>query len=144
MAQAVPAESPSTLSQPLYMKHGDRILIVEDDADLGGLLCDLLRTEGYDPVRVEDGDEAVRLVAQDPPDAVVLDVMLPGMDGFEVCERLRADPQTAGLPVVVISALDDQESRERAERVGVSAYYTKPFKPLELLEYIGGLGRGGS
>jgi CheY-like chemotaxis protein len=70
---------------------------------------------------------------------LLLDLMLPGMDGFEVCTRLRADPSTAELPIVVISALDDAESRQRAMDLGATTFYAKPFRPLELLEYIGGI-----
>ncbi len=136
MAQAVSEERPSAVSQPLSMKQGDRILIVEDDADLGGLLCDLLQTEGYRPVRVEDGDQAVRLVAQDPPDAVILDVMLPGMDGFEVCQRLKFRRETNLIPILMLTALDDDKARGRGLRVGADRYLTKPFEPDELLREI--------
>jgi DNA-binding response OmpR family regulator len=76
----------------------------------------------------------------EPFDVLLLDLMLPGsMDGFEVCERLRAHPGTSGLPILVISALDDHEARARALKLGATAYYAKPFRPLELLEHIGEL-----
>ncbi|HEX8912196.1 MAG TPA: response regulator, partial [Humisphaera sp.] len=91
------------------MSRGDRILIVEDDADLGGLLCDLLRTEGYDASWVGDGEAAVQRVADDPPDAVVLDVMLPGLDGFEVCQRLKFRRETNLIPILMLTALDDEK-----------------------------------
>jgi len=68
---------------------------------------------------------------------VLLDLNLPGQyDGFEVCRRLRADPQTASVPVIIISALDDQESRNRAAEAGATSYYTKPFSPIALLKEI--------
>jgi DNA-binding response OmpR family regulator len=136
MAQAVSEENPSTSSQPPPARRGDRILVVEDDADLGGLLCDLLRTEGYDAVRVEDGDQAVRHVAQDPPDAIVLDVMLPGMDGFEVCQRLKFSRDTNLIPILMLTALDDDKARGKGLRVGADRYLTKPFEPDELLREI--------
>ncbi|MDB5294185.1 MAG: response regulator with CheY-like receiver domain and winged-helix DNA-binding domain, partial [Phycisphaerales bacterium] len=141
MAQAVSEELPSTVSPsatpaPAGRPRGDRILVVEDDADLGGLLCDLLATEGYDPVRVDDGAEAVRRVAADPPDAVVLDVMLPGLDGFEVCQRLKFRRETNAIPILMLTALDDAKARRTGLRVGADRYLTKPFEPDELLREI--------
>lgn len=98
---------------------------------------------GHEVMGVRTGAEAIEFALREPFDVLLLDIMLPGtMDGFEVCQRLRADPSTASLPIVVLSALDDQESRDRAERLGATAYYSKPFRPLELLEYIGGLKNG--
>jgi len=118
------------------MKQGDRILIVEDDADLGELLCDLLRTEGYDTVRVEDGEHAVALVEQERPDAVVLDVMLPGMSGFDVSQKLKFSRETNLIPIVMLTAMDDDKARKKGLRVGADRYVTKPFEPDELLREI--------
>ncbi|WP_206294968.1 response regulator [Humisphaera borealis] len=118
------------------MKKGDRILVVEDDVDLGGLLCDLLRTEGYDAFRVDDGDQAVERVADSPPDAIVLDVMLPGMDGFEVCQRLKFRRDTNLIPILMLTALDDDKARGKGLRVGADRYLTKPFEPDALLSEI--------
>jgi DNA-binding response OmpR family regulator len=118
------------------MSRGDRILIVEDDADLGGLLCDLLRTEGYDAICIDNGEAAVKRVADDPPDAVVLDVMLPGMDGFEVCQRLKFHRETNLIPILMLTALDDEKARGRGLRVGADRYLTKPFEPDQLLAEI--------
>jgi CheY-like chemotaxis protein len=67
---------------------------------------------------------------------VLLDLMLPGYDGFEVCRRLRSDPSTRTIPVLIISALDDPESRAKAAQAGATAYYTKPFSPIALLKEI--------
>jgi len=73
----------------------------------------------------------------DAPDMVLLDLNLPGQyDGFDVCERLRSDPTTRTVPVVIISAMDDDESRARATAAGATAYYTKPFSPIALLKEI--------
>lgn len=100
----------------------------------------LVGASGHEVVGVGTGPEAVERALTEPFDVLLLDLMLPGsMDGFEVCARLRADPGTASLPIVVISALDDPDARARAERLGATAYYAKPFRPLELLELIGGL-----
>jgi DNA-binding response OmpR family regulator len=118
------------------MNRADWILVVEDDADLGGLLCDLLRTEGYDARRVEDGDEALRKVCENPPGAIILDVMLPGMDGFEVCQRLKFRKETSHIPILMLTALDDTPNRRKGLRVGADRYLTKPFQPGSLLDEI--------
>jgi len=77
------------------------------------------------------------VAATNPPDLVLLDLMLPGQhDGFDVCRRLRSDPSTRNVPVVIISALDDEQSRARAVEAGATAYYTKPFSPIALLKEI--------
>lgn len=100
----------------------------------------LVGSSGHEVIGVGTGREAVERALTEPFDVLLLDLMLPGtMDGFEVCARLRADPATAELPIVVISALDDVEARARAMKLGATAYYAKPFRPLELLEHIGGL-----
>jgi DNA-binding response OmpR family regulator len=118
------------------MIHANRILVVEDDAELGGLLCDLLRTEGYDARRVEDGDEALRRIGEDQPDAIILDVMLPGLNGFEVCQRLKFRKETNLIPILMLTALSDPLARQKGLHVGADRYLTKPFEPEELLKEI--------
>jgi DNA-binding response OmpR family regulator len=116
-----------------------RILLCEDQDAIRRMVEALVGASGHEVMGVRTGAEAIELALKERFDVLLLDLMLPGsMDGFEVCQRLRADPTTA-LPIVVISALDDRESRERATGLGATAYYSKPFRPLELLEYIGGL-----
>ncbi|WP_044985763.1 response regulator [Sorangium cellulosum] len=117
-----------------------RILLCEDQDAIRRMIEALVGASGHEVIGVGTGPEAVERALTEPFDVLLLDLMLPGsMDGFEVCARLRADPATAGLPIVVISALDDREARARAEALGATAYYAKPFRPLELLELIGGL-----
>lgn len=135
MTAAVEELSAASVS-PHSMTHDKRILVVEDDPDLGELLCDLLRTEGYEPVRVEDGEQAVMRIAQDPPAAVVLDVMLPGMSGFEVSQRLKFSRDTNLIPILMLTAMDDEKARGKGLRVGADRYLTKPFEPNELLREI--------
>jgi len=122
-----------------------RILLCEDQDAIRRMIEALIGASGHEVTGVRSGAEAIELALREPYDVLLLDLMLPGMDGFEVCQRLRAEPTTTTLPIVVISALDDQESRERALSLGATAYYSKPFRPLELLEFIGGLkGRRGA
>jgi CheY-like chemotaxis protein len=118
-----------------------KILIVEDQDSIRRMIEALVSARGYEVTAVATGTKAIDVVSTDPPDIVLLDLMIPGHDGFEVCARLRAQPSTRSTPVVVISALDDDESRDRAARAGVTAYYTKPFSPIALLKELERLGK---
>jgi DNA-binding response OmpR family regulator len=114
-----------------------RILVVEDQDSIRRMIEALVQARGYRVTAVASGAKAIDLASTDPPDLVLLDLMLPGQfDGFEVCRRLRSDPATSKVPVVIISALDDSESRARASEAGATAYYTKPFSPIALLKEI--------
>lgn len=97
----------------------------------------LVQARGHDVVAVASGAKAIDVALTSPPDLVLLDLMLPGQyDGFEVCRLLRANPGTRAVPVVIISALEDEDSKARAREAGASAYYTKPFSPIALLKEI--------
>ena len=82
------------------------------------------------------GAQAFQRLAVRQPDLILLDLLMPQMDGFEVCRRLRSDASTRNIPILIISALDDPESRARAASAGATAYYTKPFSPIALLKEI--------
>ena len=114
-----------------------RILVVEDQDSIRRMIEALVQARGYEVTAVASGTKAIDVAATEPPDLVLLDLMLPGQyDGFEVCRRLRHDPSTRDVPVVIISALEDQESRTKAADAGATAYYTKPFSPIALLKEI--------
>ncbi len=114
-----------------------RILVVEDQDSIRRMIEALVQARGYEVVAVSSGAKAIDLAMTSAPDLVLLDLMLPGQyDGFEVCRRLRTDPSTRKVPVLIISALDDEESRARAAAAGATAYYTKPFSPIALLREI--------
>jgi DNA-binding response OmpR family regulator len=114
-----------------------RILVVEDQDSIRRMIEALVQARGYDVTAVASGTKAIDVAMTDPPNLVLLDLNLPGQyDGFEVCRRLRGDPATSKVPVVIISALDDQESRNRASEAGATSYYTKPFSPIALLKEI--------
>ncbi len=114
-----------------------RILICEDQDSIRRMIEALVGARGYKVTAVASGTKAIDTAMTDPPDVVLLDLMLPGQyDGFEVCRRLRSDPTTRNVPVVIISALDDEGSRKRAADAGANAYYTKPFSPIALLKEI--------
>lgn len=95
--------------------------------------------EGYEVLTATNGEEALDLVGRDSPDAVVCDVMMPGIDGLEVVRRLRAQPDTVALPLVVVSAKAQQADIRAGLELGADAYVTKPFDPAELIEVVGRL-----
>jgi len=113
-----------------------RILVVEDQDSIRRMIEALVVARGYEVTAVGTGTKAIDVAATDPPDMVLLDLMIPGYDGFEVCRRLRSDPRTQSTPILIISALDDPESRTKAAAAGATAFYTKPFSPMALLKEI--------
>src|SRR2546421_3169305 len=118
------------------MPRGEHILVVEDDADLCELLCELLRSEGYHAESAYEGRGAVHKVTQSPPDALVLDVMLPDMSGFEVCQNLKLRRETNLIPILMLTALGDAASVRSGLCVGANRYLTKPFEPESLLAEV--------
>ena len=116
-----------------------RVLVVEDDELTREILATILDLEEFEVVVAANGEQGLAAVAAAPPDVVVLDVMMPGIDGFEVCRRLRADGATADIPVILLTARDTEEDRRLGDAAGADAYLTKPFSPLSLIETIHGI-----
>lgn len=112
------------------------VLVVDDDPLILRVVATVLDLEEYDVHTVESAAEALAYLHAGPCDLAVVDVMMPGMDGFELCERIRADPALAKLPIVLLTARDSDEDRRRGTSVGSDAYLTKPFSPLELIDVI--------
>ena len=112
------------------------ILITDDNPQAAQMLEIALEKEGYSPIMATNGLEALEIVANDNVDLVILDVILPGMDGFEVCYRMRSAPETASIPVVIASAKIEPEDQSKALRVGADAYFQKPLVLSELLGSI--------
>jgi CheY-like chemotaxis protein len=110
-----------------------RVLVVEDETDTNDLLCRLLERQGFACQGVEQGGDALDLAAEAPPSAILLDLMLPDMNGFEMYERLRRTGPIKRIPTIVVTALDDAASRRRGEELGADAYLTKPFLPERLI-----------
>ncbi|HJV36097.1 response regulator transcription factor [Geomonas sp.] len=117
----------------------DRILVVEDEESLLKLETILFTSKGYEVTGVQDGSLALAEVERSAPDLVVLDIMLPGLDGFEVCRQLKENPATSWIPVVMLTAKKSSQDLERGKTVGADAYITKPFKSVKVLEVIDGL-----
>lgn len=118
------------------LQSGERILVVEDDAEVSAVLCRILQGEGYVVHTAADGTAAIARVKSDCPDAVVLDVMLPGMSGFDVCQELKFHRETNLIPILMMTALGDVESRRKGLWVGANAYLTKPFDSAEMLRAL--------
>ncbi len=117
-------------------KKQDVVLVVEDEANSRLLLKTYLTSEGYDVRLAKSGEEALRMVAEDPPNAVVLDILLPKMDGYEVCKRLKNSEDTHFVPVVMATALRGDEQRIRGIEAGADDFVSKPFNRVELLTRI--------
>jgi CheY-like chemotaxis protein len=113
-----------------------RVLVVDDDPLILEVLKTVLDLEEFDVVTAADGEAGLQSLRQQRPDVVVCDVMMPGIDGLEVCRRIKADPSTADLPVVLLTARDRAEDRVAGEDAGCDAYLTKPFSPLHLIDVI--------
>ena len=113
-----------------------KIMIVDDDKDATNLLEDLLKLEGYEPTSVNDSTIAAQTASRIHPDVFLLDLMMPGIDGFKLCRLLRADPEFARTPIIIVTALDDKDSRIVAFGAGASDYLTKPYFPHELASKI--------
>ncbi len=109
---------------------GARILIVDDEPDLRRMLQANLSARGYDATAVESGEEALRQAAARPPDLIILDLMLPGLSGLDVCRALRAD---SAVPILVLSARGEEQTKVQALDLGADDYLTKPFGLDELL-----------
>jgi CheY-like chemotaxis protein len=124
-----------TLQLPLKPRSKSRgtVLITEDNTHAALLMEYALERDGYIPIKATNGLEALEIVANDEVDLVILDVVLPGMDGFEICYRMRSSPDTASIPVVIVSAKVGDEYRAKALRVGADAYFKKPLVLADLL-----------
>ena len=109
-----------------------RILVVDDETPIQTLLSYPLQREGYDVVTAADGREALERFEEMTPDLVVLDVMMPRMDGFAVLKELKRRPSTAGIPVIMLTAKAQQEDQVQGWAAGIADYVTKPFSPGEL------------
>jgi DNA-binding response OmpR family regulator len=114
------------------MREQPRILVVDDNAIERSMLETLLRPEGYNLLVLDNGQKALAAVDEFLPDVILCDVMMPHMDGFEVCKRLRANPKTADIPIILLTFLDDQESRLRGLESGADDFISKPYSRLEL------------
>jgi CheY-like chemotaxis protein len=113
-----------------------RVLVVDDDDVIRQLITVNLELEGFDVVTAFDGQDALEKVKAAQPHVVTLDVMMPRVDGWEAAARLREDPETAHIKVILLSARAQEADIQRGEKIGVDAYLTKPFDPDELIDTV--------
>jgi len=116
-----------------------KILIADDEPNIVTALEFLLKRSGYDVRTVANGEEALAALAADPPDVVLLDIMMPVKSGYEVCQRMRERPEWRGIKIVVVSAKGREAEVSKGLAVGADLYVTKPFSTQELLDQINGL-----
>ena len=114
-----------------------RVLLVEDDAALAELVSWHLEREDFEVERTADGEEAILLARENPPDLVLLDWMIEGVSGIEVCRQLRRMGDTANVPIIMLTARGEEEDRVRGLETGADDYVTKPFSPRELVARVG-------
>lgn len=114
----------------------NKILIVEDEESLLKLESILLTSKGYKVTAVTEGHAALREFASERPDLVILDVMLPGIDGYEVCRKIKEDPANSSIPIIMLTARKNTKDLERGLQAGADAYITKPFKSANLVGTI--------
>lgn len=119
-----------------------RVLVVDDDPLVRDLLAAVLHDTRFVLDTANDGVEALVKAQRHPPDVVILDVMMPGANGYEVCRRLRSDAATAGAHIVILTARNTREDMAEAMAAGADAFFTKPFSPLDLISTVTGVRDG--
>jgi two-component system, cell cycle response regulator len=113
-----------------------QIMVVDDDPDTVSILARHLQREGYEAIEAISGAECIRLARERPVDVILLDLMMPGMDGFDVCRALKEHPKTAEIPIIMITARDDLDARAEGMRLGVSDFLAKPVFRRQLANRI--------
>jgi DNA-binding response OmpR family regulator len=117
----------------------NRILVVEDDRDIADLIVHYLANAGHEAQILTNGAEAMSAARRTPPDVLILDRMLPGADGLEICRAMRGDPATAGIPIIMLTARAEESDRIVGLELGADDYVTKPFSPKELVARVNAL-----
>jgi two-component system, OmpR family, alkaline phosphatase synthesis response regulator PhoP len=114
---------------------GEKILVVDDHKEMVDLIEDSFRLRGYQVVGASNGQEALAKVYQEKPDLVLLDVMMPLIDGYEICQTLKSNEETKNIPVILITVKGNESDIERGFEVRADGYVVKPFEPSELTEF---------
>jgi DNA-binding response OmpR family regulator len=112
------------------------VLVVEDDPEINELVGAYARLAGFGYRSALNGDAALTEVRRRRPDVIVLDLMLPDLDGFEICRRIKANAETRSVPVIILTALDSEQARAKGREVGADEYLTKPFDPDRLMRAL--------
>ena len=114
----------------------NKILIVDDEQAMRFTMKECISEAGLIPVTASGGEEALRMVAEHKPSLILLDVMMPGMSGIEVCRKLRDNPKTSGIKIIMVSARGQEKEKDEGIQAGADRYITKPFNYHDLLESI--------
>src|SRR5215469_6299064 len=112
------------------------IMVVDDDRDTAAVLVRYLESEGFDPIEANSGAECLRLVGEKEVDVILLDLMMPDLDGFQICKVFKGNPTTAEIPVILITARDDMEARAEGMSLGVGDFLAKPISRRQLAASI--------
>jgi DNA-binding response OmpR family regulator len=113
-----------------------RILVVDDDTRLTELLKLVFESQGFGVTIANNGRQTLEILETELPEAILLDLMMPGMSGMDVCESIRANPRTANIPIIVLTAKSSPESKRELLEVGATQYLVKPVRPTELISHI--------
>ena len=113
-----------------------KILVVDDEVYILHILDFSLGAEGFDVITAADGEQALSRARSERPDLIVMDIMMPRLDGYETCQRLKSDPATKHIPVLLLTARGREEDRKRGMEAGADDYMTKPFSPNKLISRV--------
>jgi CheY-like chemotaxis protein len=113
-----------------------KILIIEDYPATVEMMTNILKSEGFDVITAMDGPAGLAKARQDKPDLILLDVMMPEMSGFEVCEKLKTDSGTANIPIIIVSVRAADDNIRKGKDLGANEYIPKPFDPFKLIEIV--------
>jgi two-component system alkaline phosphatase synthesis response regulator PhoP len=116
-----------------------KVLVVDDEEYIQHILNFSFGAEGYEVITAADGEEALKKARHEKPDIIVLDIMMPKMDGYEACKKLKNDPQTRGIPVILLTAKGRDVDRKLGAEAGADDYVVKPFSPGRLIERVDGM-----
>jgi len=116
-----------------------KVLVVDDEEYIQPILNFSFGAEGYDVVTASDGEEGVSKAKDEKPDVIVMDIMMPKMDGYEACKQIKTDPQTKDIPVILLTAKGRDADRKLGSEVGADDYVVKPFSPGRLIERVEGI-----
>ncbi len=116
-----------------------KVLVVDDEEYIQHILNFSFGAEGYDVVTAADGEEGIKKAKSEKPDIIVLDIMMPKMDGYEACRRLKTDPSTKNIPVILLTAKGREVDRKLGTQAGADDYVVKPFSPGRLIERVEGM-----
>ena len=116
--------------------NGKKVLVVDDEAFVREIVKVRLKLHGIEIIEGTNGLEAIEKAIKEKPDLILLDVMMPKMNGFEACEKLKSNPVTCHIPIMMLTARGEQMDKERGQRMGAVKYLTKPFSPQKLAEQV--------